>query len=378
MTLSKSISYRHRVTRLGIHTLCIATFAILGGAIRGFNLMLILAGLIVAAALVGWRWSRRSVQTAETQRRLPGEAFAGQTFRIRYQLSNHSRTIPLWMMRVDDAVTSPEGQTQAGRCGAGVVPAAGASGIVIRSRIHKRGRYTYGPLVTSTRFPLALFESKRVDPSEESFYVYPKLCTLRPSWRKRLKSRTGGVAMTAPKSGGSDGEFFGIRNWKSGDSPRWIHWRTTARMREPAVRQFEQHHRFEVCVMLDAFHPPGHAESAFESAVSLTATLLAALGRNHGDRAMLGIAAEQMTVVSDVVRAGDHRRMLEPLAEVRGTAEPALTETIAALAAAGGRHKDWVVISPRSQQQALLTDPSLVAAIAPWIRRRSLQWIDTS
>jgi uncharacterized protein (DUF58 family) len=38
----------------------------------------------------------------------------------------------------------------------------------------------------------------------------------------------------------AEAEFYGVREFRAGDSPRWIHWRTTARMGEPMVREFEE------------------------------------------------------------------------------------------------------------------------------------------
>ena len=49
----------------------------LGGALRGFNLLLVLAGLLVGTLVMQWRWSRRSVESIGVRRRLSPEAFAG-------------------------------------------------------------------------------------------------------------------------------------------------------------------------------------------------------------------------------------------------------------------------------------------------------------
>ena len=49
--------YNNRLTRLGFHFLFLGSFAIFGGAVRGFNLLLVLAAVLIGALLIQWRWS---------------------------------------------------------------------------------------------------------------------------------------------------------------------------------------------------------------------------------------------------------------------------------------------------------------------------------
>src|SRR5262249_49364986 len=51
-----------------------------------------------------------------------------------------------------------------------------------------------------------------------------------PSPRRRRRPRRHPTAQA---------EFHGLRAFRSGDSPRWIHWRTSARCGELMVREFE-------------------------------------------------------------------------------------------------------------------------------------------
>ena len=56
---------------------------------------------------------------------------------------------------------------------------------------------------------------------------------------------------------GTEGDFYGVREWRSGDSRRWIHWRSSARSGELVVRQFEQPRNRDVAVLLDLWQPRG-------------------------------------------------------------------------------------------------------------------------
>src|SRR5205814_7019129 len=77
------------------------------------------------------------------------------------------------------------------------------------------------------------------------------------------------------------GEFHGLREFRSGDDPRDIHWRTSARRGRPFVRELEEETGRIVMIVLETGAAPvaGDPVRAFEDAVSLAASLAVALLR---------------------------------------------------------------------------------------------------
>ncbi|NNE01141.1 MAG: DUF58 domain-containing protein [Pirellulaceae bacterium] len=400
----RKVRYRHRFTRLGVHFVFVATFAMVGGSIRGFNLLLVLAGFLVAALIVQWRTSRRAIESIVIARRLPDEAFAETPFRIRYQIRNRGRWLSVWMARVDDVVQwvneSSSGTTAVGgsvthplACGVGVVAAGSVSWAHCECVMAKRGRYRFGPVRLSTSFPFALLtassvsDRKRSDLASEIF-VYPRLLNLRPAWRQQLLNQHGGMAMTARRSGANEGEFFGLRQWQSGDSPRWIHWRTTARIGDLAVRQFEQERHVDLCLLVDAYCPSmrsrqGH--QAVELAISLAATLAMRLSLSPTSRVSLVVAGDVIEAVASGRSSPSRHRMLQMLSGLQASSTPELvTATEQAFSVSAGQ-QDLIVISTRSMDDAISsqhrnTDShssgDLESQLAAWRRRRSMRWID--
>ena len=51
--MSRPLRFRYQLTRLGLHFVFVAAFTMIGGALRGFNLLLVLAGLLVGAFVPG-------------------------------------------------------------------------------------------------------------------------------------------------------------------------------------------------------------------------------------------------------------------------------------------------------------------------------------
>ena len=391
-----------RFTPLGLHFAMIGCCAMFGGALQGLNLMLLIAGLLVGGLLMQWRWSRRSVEAAAVRRALPTEAFAGRQVTIRYLMRNRSARVPIWMMRVIDPIADGRDRRVENLLGVGVVPGGRTTALLGAATFRERGEYRFGPLSTTTRFPFALLECGRRDATEESFVVYPALGILRRGWQRVLSTRPGGITAAARRVGGSDGEFFGLRGWRSGDSRRMIHWRSTARRDEPTVRQFEQHQRLHLCFVLDA-HGDDVPEAAsgrvastgdtrptspgdplslgdpFEYAVSLTATLVVGAAAAVGNRITLAVPSSIRRAGGSVLATGGERDdVLRPLALVRPSDNPGTAGLLREAMDESDPNADFVIISPRSRELALLQSPDLVAVLSGDARARRVRWVDAT
>ncbi|NND98767.1 MAG: DUF58 domain-containing protein, partial [Pirellulaceae bacterium] len=178
----------------------------------------------------------------------------------------------------------------------------------------------------------------------------------RQNWQRNLSGRQGGAAATARRSGLGEGEFFGLREWQTGDSPKWIHWRTTARLTKPAVRQFEQQRSFDLCVVVDAYCAPDLGDDDVETAISLAATIVSNITISPSNRVVLGVAG----VVNDAVTGSStdlaKLRMLEVLADVRTSQHPQLVDAIGQSLSLARSARDLVVISTRTKHEAFKKD----------------------
>ncbi len=372
---------RVRLSRLGWQFAFIGVFAMIGGAIRAYNLPLVLAGLIVATLILQWRWVRQTIGAITLERRLPGEAFAGQPFEVTFVCTNRSRWLSAWLIRIDDKIRRIDiagrkdwlgrkqdlidAETDAS-CGIGVIPCQKSVHGAYSCVITRRGRYDFGPLRVSSGAPLGLLSAESTQNRRESFYVFPARVALTRHWRRNLQSRMGGNATTARRSGVSDGEFFGIRGWQEGDSRRWIHWRTTARIGEPAVRQFEQHRRFEICIFVDAYSPEtpkttrwqksastADCEDAnLERVISVAATLATQLVATPSNRIAMVIAGGRVVTLSSGGGREQTVAMLGQLAELSPGAKPDLVEAVKQIVHVAGRPRDLVVLSTRTASDA--------------------------
>jgi uncharacterized protein (DUF58 family) len=367
------------LTRLGWQFLFIGLFAMIGGVIRSYNLPLALAGLILSALLIHWRWSRHTVASIGLRRELPEEAYVGQPLTIRFRVTNRSRWLPAWLVRIDDSICGPElakpaqerwvprgfgrrGQLPAS-CGVGVVPQGGIMTAEYRCSVARRGRYDFGPVRVSSGSPLGLLTSRRAIEAAGTLFVFPQLLRLRADWRQQIWSHSSGDSVNARSGGGMDGEFFGIRGWRAGDSRRWIHWRTTARIGEPAVRQFEQDRRLRCCVVVD-----GHLlsadvsgdvgrrpaageltaeEAALERVLSVAATIITRMSGSSNSRIGLVLVGREIVTLSNLGGLEHTKAMLRCLAGLVGHPRPDLADAMRQTHRLLGQPRSWLVLSPR-------------------------------
>ncbi len=68
------------------------------------------------------------------------------------------------------------------------------------------------------------------------------------------------------------GEYRGLREYRIGDDPRDIHWRTTAKIGKPVTREYDQQANEIIRICLDTRGEPGEAaEAAIEVAAAAAA-----------------------------------------------------------------------------------------------------------
>src|SRR5262249_54897413 len=154
-----------------------------------------------------------------------------------------------------------------------------------------------------------------------------------------------------------------------GDSPRWIHWRTTARRGELMVREFEETPTDNLIVVVDPWVPgqqdrgqeSGTWEEAgkgpppfpvLEDALSLAATVCWEWCRQRGDRLVLGGGGRPPLVQEGVTGREQALLLLECLAIQNGCAEPDVTGLLDRLAAEGLPPAPVLLVSTRQDSFA--------------------------
>jgi uncharacterized protein (DUF58 family) len=154
------------------------------------------------------------------------------------------------------------------------VPAGREQETAYRRTLPRRGIHRLSGLRVSTRFPFGLLRRSMDVDAPAELLVYPALLPVTDAVLSSGLSELNDRQSTARTR---RGEFESLREFRLGDDPRDIHWRTSARRGRRFVRQFEGNTGRVVVVALDDAQPKeppavGDPSAPFEAAVSLAAS----------------------------------------------------------------------------------------------------------
>ncbi|HMP58162.1 MAG TPA: DUF58 domain-containing protein [Gemmatales bacterium] len=241
-----------RPTQEGIIWMVLATFLMF---LRAFNLVTLIASFMFGAALINWLalLMRSRLGQLVVRRSHDGPVFADQPCLVGIEVTNPTQWTQVGLGFRD------EGSRHEHVWGIPILWAGESRTSWFQLSLPRRGVYRWFKLELTCRYPFGLFRRRvRLDQPHEVI-VLPSLGELHrgrlrqlmnppprptPQPRRRLSRRS-----LAPA------DFYGVRDFRPGDSPRWIHWRTTARMGTPMVREFEETPLEHLLVVVDPWLP---------------------------------------------------------------------------------------------------------------------------
>lgn len=301
------------LTREGLLWFIVAVALLLMGLLKGINLVILLASVLVV--LVAWNWweAFRQLRPVRAERLEDEPAFAATPFRWAVRLSNAGRrTVGGLDVRDGDGPTAQRWfVTELSR---------GAAILLHGEATHpRRGRVQGQPLAVESGYPLGLVRVTGQAQTAAARIVLPRLGRLHRARLRRFLSRQSpslgasrGLPCHAPTA---QAEFHGLRSYRPGDSPRHLHWRTSARRGELMVREYEDWPNDDLTVVLEARKTPGVADDPLlEEAISLAATICWEWCRQTGDRLVLAVAGAEVTVQEGVTGRTLALALLERLA----------------------------------------------------------------
>ncbi len=239
--------------------------------LRAGLLVLVLPLLSVVAV------SRTRYRLACARRLGPSRLPVGREARADVRLENVSR-LPSGVLLVEDRAP----YTLGGRARFVLdrIEPLGSRELSYRLRSDTRGRFRIGPLTVRLADPFGLVELARSFSLTDTLTVTPLTVDLPPGPVPGAWDGDGlSPARTAALAGEDD---VAPREYRRGDDPRRVHWRSTARYGELMVRREERRRRSRATLFLDTRRAGHHGEgpgSTFEQAVSVTASVGVHLAR---------------------------------------------------------------------------------------------------
>lgn len=234
----------------------------------------ILVGLLGLGLLFVCRFlARRHLNGLEISRPLPGRAFVGRSFPLEATLTNNQiRFAAVDFSFGDPAASSRMYATQ-------FVPPGDQTRISYAGKCVRRGVIRPGGWTIAATWPLGLYRGERRGKFMETSTI---LAIPRPYLHERLQRHLDSVlaenALQSEWHSDSTADFRLLREFRSGDPVRAIHWPGSLRSGRMQVRQTEppSPRPRRTCLVLHSFNPGGKLATpeTFESILRIAAGLL--------------------------------------------------------------------------------------------------------
>ena len=272
----------------------------------GNNALYLLLALTLGSFVASGVFSRHTLSRLRVRVTAPREAFAGAVVPLQLTLSNGSSWVPAGLV-----VCRLAGMP--GRVVAARVPAGGEAVTTLQTVFARRGKRGLPAVRLEVRLPLGFFVKSVRWPQDVEILVYPRRVHVGTFRRTGLDNRQEAAAPGRSRRGG---EVEQLREFRTGDDRRDIHWKQTARQQRFIVMERRERSLPSSFVALDRQLPRrGDAEllDRFEDLVSEVAS--SALEQlRHGEQVGLIIGGSVTPPGAGALHA---RRMLERLALVQ-------------------------------------------------------------
>jgi uncharacterized protein (DUF58 family) len=312
--------------------------------------LLVIAALLVGAVLAGAVLPLAGLRGLEAEVVAPDEATQGETTYVGMRVSLRGRGVR-WGLRIrDDHLSPTEAFVDAVRAGERVD--------VTTERVAlRRGRRRTDHVEIRTSAPFGVVERRRRLEVAAETLVVPSTVALGPLPFVDPVGTAEPAIHSAPRRGHGP-EYLGIREYRTGDSMRHVHWPSTARHGAVMVREFEEERTRRLLVVIDTEHdaqPSGTQPTPLDRCCTAAASLAtSALAHGHGSR-LAAATANGLEVLSRT----DDVEILRWLAELEPSRE-SLADATADLPLDATRGAESVVLVAPAWPSS---EGSLVAAV---------------
>ncbi|MFN2389401.1 MAG: DUF58 domain-containing protein [Actinomycetota bacterium] len=355
---------RRRPTRRSFTLIAVALLLLLLGSTAQAGWLFVLAagtlGLVLASFL-----TRHRLAALEVRRVVPARIRAGDHVRVGFSVHNvGGRRTPIAALEDGFPAFAPA------RVALEALPAGSEGRLELVRRAERRGAFTEGVVTLSSGAPFGFVSTRRTIVVASPVVVVPRWVDLTsfpilepssyPAEQLHERARTGGGV-----------EYLGVREYRPGDPPRHVHWRSSARAGRLVVREYEEEAASRVALLVtgqDTGTPP---ESAFEALVSAAASIaLYALVTGHPVD-LIGPGVPGLTdptrhdVLDWLARLGPSDEPVEALA-AQAVKRVHRRGTVVVLAPTSGRAAEGIMAGVRTAQTSGSRTVAVLARSTTW------------
>jgi uncharacterized protein (DUF58 family) len=233
-------------------------------------------GLMIGILLVAGFISKRVLRGLVLHRILPELAVVGQATTVNYEFENRKRFWPslsVALAELDGAEAfTRQPQSYLLHAAARMTALVPIEVIPKRRGLHEMNRYQL-----STSFPFGFIKRAVMREQKDHMLVYPALGQVDPKLLAMCQSADTSGATMRPRRGGQD-EFYGVKEHRSGENPRHIYWRRSARTGVLVAKEMTQVAPPRLVLLIDTYIEKDKRTLAAQAEVERVIAMAASLG----------------------------------------------------------------------------------------------------
>lgn len=234
-------------TKVGFYFLGLALLIGVAAVNTGNNGLFLVTALMLASLIGAHLLGLFNVRGLAFSASQHGEVFAGRPFHLGLRLTHRGRYLARHQLAVRLEAPGLDGARRRPRSPAAFVARlepGEEQELRLEAIARRRGRYRLREVRVSSLFPVGFFDKGRRFAAELEWLVFPEIF---PRGEHRPAVLSGHGAEPAPRPG-QGFELLGLRPYHSGDDPRSIHWKQSARQGQliSQQRQHEELRRLQI------------------------------------------------------------------------------------------------------------------------------------
>ncbi len=235
----------------------------------GSGWLYVLTAMLAAFPLASLFMGRANIRGLDAHMSTGGSACAGDSLTTTIEFANRSR-LPRFFISIECSYGGSRESLFVPRIGG-----RSTKQLEMTFAGLKRGLYGGAELRLGSGAPMGLTRSRRNIHCQGPLAVYPSWSRLGNDWSAGQWD-LGHVASSSLPSRSASSDYLGVRDYRSDDSPRSIHWRSTARRGSLSVVEYSRQSVVLPVFLLDTFSGDGRPtpEPVFEAMVSTVASLV--------------------------------------------------------------------------------------------------------
>ncbi|WP_166827808.1 DUF58 domain-containing protein [Thalassoroseus pseudoceratinae] len=326
-----SIRHRFALPRQGAVYVVIMIVLFVGSLQTRSNMLLLVFAMMAAPFVLNGGIIVSMLKNLSVTRSVPESVVAGERCTVELNLTNRKSILSSQLLTVTDRVANEREVLEPSSLVARI-PANESRVARYQLELRDRGRYQLGPVSIETRYPLGIVERGITIDLPGEIIVFPRIGRLTPAWFRQHGHADEIVHRSDTKRGVYDDEFHRIREYRPGDNPRAIHWRSSARQGDLMIREFHQSRNQDLVILLDLWNPDSQDSAAIdrvELAISFAATISRTqMLRSRDSRVMLGAAGERFESWLGATGPAGLESLMKLLATLQSAAKPDLAELL--------------------------------------------------